>query len=105
MDVVLELFDTFGFDYLWATVLPASATWTSFHPASAAANTTFSSSRELPSAYEYRPAASYYRLSPSRWAYQSALPRDNFFRQWISLYLITWSGPPRHGRRAPTDAT
>ncbi|MCJ1449275.1 MAG: c-5 sterol desaturase [Stictis urceolatum] len=38
----------------------------------------------------YKPASQYLKLEPSQYAYMSALPRDNVWRQGITLYLITW---------------
>ena len=83
MDVVLEVLDTFGFDWLYATLLPASSPFNAgrFHDVS---------NSSLPSML-YKPASQYLKLEPSQYAYMSALPRDNVWRQGITLYLITWS--------------
>ena len=90
MDLVLEFFDTFAFDRLYATVIPASNAWTSVDPKATAVNATFSSRREAPTPYHYQPASQFYSLQPTEWAYKSAWPRDNGYRQLLSLYLITW---------------
>ena len=87
MDIVLEVLDTFLFDRFWSTIYPAS-TWN--HPKNAVkdATTTFSSMRELPTAIHS--STHFFQLAPSRYAYMSEWPRDNIWRQFFSLYLITW---------------
>ncbi|KAI9776055.1 MAG: c-5 sterol desaturase [Peltula sp. TS41687] len=96
MDIVLDVFDTLVLDRLFATVIPASTASASFSSVrdgkfGAMADATFSSMRELPTdgGYQYHPASQYLQLQPSEWAYMSAWPRDNIYRQTISLYLIT----------------
>lgn len=91
MDIVLEVFDTFLFDRFWSSVYPAS---TLNYPNSAVgdAATTLSSMRELPTAIH--PSTQFFQLAPSRFAYMSELPRDNIWRQFLTLYLITWSASP-----------
>ncbi|KAI9881401.1 MAG: c-5 sterol desaturase [Pleopsidium flavum] len=89
MDVVLEVFDTFLFDRLYAKLLPASSLASSYHSLKhEAASTTFSSMREMPTVYHA--ASQFLQLAPSQWAYMSAWPRDNIYRQTLTLYLITW---------------
>ena len=90
MDVVLEVADTFIFDPLYAKLLPA-------YPASAIANATLSSIREEPTAYarphatwQYEPATQFFSTTPSKYAYMSQWARDDWRRQALSLYLITW---------------
>lgn len=89
MDIVLEVADTFVFDRLWATVLPASSP---HHNATA----TFSSVREgatlIPYAKQwvFKPATKYFSFPPSDYAYQSQWTRDVLPRQLINLFLITW---------------
>lgn len=105
MDIVLELLDTLVLDRLYATLLPASAASSSSYfqtikhaTATAIANATFSSRREVPTTrmgvvdwiYHYQPASQYLQLEPSEWAYMSSWPRDSIFRQAISLFFITW---------------
>ena len=89
MDIVLEVFDTFLFDALWATVCPGSHSHDSFKSLQNAASPTFSSSREMATGWP-KPSTQFFRLEPSKYAYMSAWPRDNIFRQGITLYLITW---------------
>ncbi|MCJ1248333.1 c-5 sterol desaturase [Trapelia coarctata] len=88
MDVVLELFDTFLFDRLYASLLPASSVQFAKTSVKHAATSTFSSMREMPTTYNF--ASKFIQFEPSQYAYMSALPRDNIWRQALSLYLITW---------------
>ncbi len=100
MDIVLEVLDAFLFDRVYATLLPASPQAVSIsaakHAAAAAArtaaNATFSSMRELPidAGYQYRPASQYLQVPPSEYAYLSAWPRDNIYRQLASVIFIGW---------------
>lgn len=90
MDIVLEVFDTFLFDPIYATLLPAGA-------AQFAPNGTFSSMRELPTvlpsaaaSWEYKPATQYISFEPGKYAYMSQWTRDDWRRQLLSLYMITW---------------
>ncbi|KAF2798566.1 hypothetical protein K505DRAFT_296264 [Melanomma pulvis-pyrius CBS 109.77] len=88
MDIVLELFDTFVFDSLYAAALPAKSP---VFPA----NSTFSGVGEVPSAYpptawQYAPASDYLSFQPGQAAYMSQWSRDDWKRQFVSLYLITW---------------
>jgi hypothetical protein len=87
MDIVLELFDTYGFDALYATLLPAKT--------GASPNATYSSAREIPtasppSAWQWQPASQYLSFQPRDSAWQSSVPRDDWRRQLFTLYLITW---------------
>jgi lathosterol oxidase len=91
MDIVLELADTFIFDPLYATLLPAAQS-SAFQ-----ANATISSIREEPTGYalphaswQYAPATNLWSIEPSKYAYMSAWSRDDWRRQLVSLYLITW---------------
>jgi lathosterol oxidase len=93
MDIVLEVVDTFIFDGLYAKLLPATNS-------PLAANATFSSIREEPTGFalpaatwQYEPATKYFSIEPSQAAYQSAWPRDDWRRQLLTLYLITWYVP------------
>ncbi|KAI9810968.1 MAG: c-5 sterol desaturase [Pycnora praestabilis] len=92
MDIILEVLDTFAFDRLYATVLPASRAGATVNSLkNVASSTTFSSMREVPTpAYKYHAASQYLHFEPSQWAYMSAWPRDNIYRQSLSLFLITW---------------
>jgi lathosterol oxidase len=90
MDIVLELADTFIFDHLYSNLLPASST-------PLTANASFSSIREEPTGFalpaatwQYEPASKYFSVQPSHVAYESAWSRDDWRRQLLTLYLITW---------------
>jgi lathosterol oxidase len=89
MDIVLEVFDTFLFDAVWATVYPGSPSHPSLKNSQNAASATFSSMREVATARP-KPSTQFFQLEPSKYAYMSAWPRDNICRQGITLYLITW---------------
>jgi len=102
MDIVLEIADTFIFDPLYASLLPAAS------PQSIGANATYSSFRETPTSYavpkptwQYEPSTHYFSITPSKYAYQSAWSRDDWRRQLVSLYLITWYALPIHTRMRP----
>jgi lathosterol oxidase len=91
MDIVLEIADAFIFDPLYATLLPSAA------PKALVANATYSSFREEPTGYalphatwQYEPSTHYFSVEPSKYAYMSAWARDDWRRQAVSLYLITW---------------
>lgn len=90
MDVVLEVFDTFLFDRLYAAALPASAP-SYAHNGVKEATATFSSMREHPTAIAR--TNQLFQLEPSQYAYMSQWPRDNVWRQGLSLYFITWYDP------------
>lgn len=83
MDVVLELSDTFMFDYMYAWLLPAKLHDFPDHAALNASAKAFSQ-------WEYKPATSFISFEPSEAAYKSAWDRDNIFRQSLSLFLILW---------------
>lgn len=87
MDIVLEIADTFVLDRFYATLLPASPL---IHNKGLVKNATatFSSVRELPTAIHG--SGQFFQLEPSRYAHMSSWPRDNVWRQGLSLYLITW---------------
>jgi len=87
MDVVLEVFDTFLGDRLYASLLPA------FKPIQTnafAPNATFSNLIQAAPAYSYHPASQYFSFEPTDLTYMSQWSRDNIFRQGVSLFLITW---------------
>lgn len=92
MDVVLEVFDILVGDRLYATALPATLS-TTLSPALSTfiedANNTLALFGDAQS-FKYQPATSYLYIEPSKYAYMSAWPRDNIYRQAFSLFLITW---------------
>lgn len=83
MDIALELMDNYVFDYAYAYLAPSPA----FKFRNFAANAT---APQALSTWTYKPSSFLFELEPSRYAYMSSLPRDNIFRQYISLFLITW---------------
>lgn len=86
MDVVLEVLDTFVGDYIYATLYPARPAPYDFpNPPS---NDTIG--QQVFSAWTYKPSTNYFSLEPSEYAYMSAWPRDNIWRQSLSLYLTVW---------------
>lgn len=100
MDVVLELLDTYVYDALYANVLPLTPKQLAFSSVSdfagvAEHNATWSSMRELgtPAVYKFEPASQYFSVQPSSYAFMSRWPRDNIYRQAVSLYLTTWYAP------------
>ncbi|KAJ5570347.1 uncharacterized protein N7459_009777 [Penicillium hispanicum] len=90
MDIILELWDTFIGDRLYSMLLPTSLSSAVSFPAFVnAAN----SSLALFGASEpfiYEPATQLIHLEPSKYAYLSAWPRNNIYRQFTSFFLITW---------------
>jgi lathosterol oxidase len=91
MDLVLETFDAVLFDSLYAIVLPVQRL-------DLASNGTYSSLREAPTAapyvaqntWHYKAASQYWSLPPSEYAYMSEWTRDDWRRQLVTLFLITW---------------
>jgi lathosterol oxidase len=93
MDIILELWDTFIGDRLYSSVLPASLSSSVSLPAFA---NVANSSLALFGASEpfvYEPATQMLHLEPSKYAYLSAWPRNNMYRQFTSFFLITWYAP------------
>lgn len=94
MDIVLEIFDTFLFDRIYSTLLPALDRWPLRQTGQNVVSSTFSSLQEgatMVPQYSFQPASKILSFQPSEWAYQSAWPRNNIYRQAISLFLVTWS--------------
>ncbi|KAL8370451.1 hypothetical protein RB595_000700 [Gaeumannomyces hyphopodioides] len=81
MDIILEVTDTFLWDYLYAWALPAPP---------APLGLGLSNSTTIGNGWEYKPSTTAFSLQPSQAAYQSSLPRDNLYRQGFSLFLIIW---------------
>lgn len=95
MDIILEVVDTLLLDRVYATLLPASTSQYLNYKISNATTSTFSSLREgaTPSpqyTYIFEPASRLVSLTPTDWAYMSSWPRDNVYRQGISLFFIVW---------------
>ncbi|KAK0711625.1 hypothetical protein B0H67DRAFT_493504 [Lasiosphaeris hirsuta] len=85
MDVILEVTDTFMFDYMYAWVLPATPAPYDF-PDKVHAN----ASAQAFSSWQYTPSTKLFSIEPSQAAYASAWSRDNVYRQGLSLFLILW---------------
>lgn len=95
MDIVLEVADTFIFDYIYSSLLPAAPL------AFPSSNATFSSVKQEPTSFalpaatwQYEPATKYFSVQPRQAAFESAWPRDDWRRQLLTLYLITWYAVP-----------
>ena len=104
MDVVLELFDTFLLDRVYANVLPRNPAASAFDPVSTIAAslssggffngswdtaTKASSGPFARSQWQYEPASQYFSVQPGEYAYLSRWDRDYMYRQALSLYVIT----------------
>ena len=95
MDVILELFDVFVGDRMYAAALPASLTES---PNWATLIDDYNNTLSLfgnAQTFVYKPATAYLYMEPSKYAYLSVWPRDNIFRQALSLFLITWYETPK----------
>ncbi|KAF2261190.1 C-5 sterol desaturase [Lojkania enalia] len=88
MDIVLEGLDTYLFDVIYATLLPAQS------PIVPGNATTYDSLKSpvgfQPRTWEFIPASEYVSFPPGKYAYMSSWARDDWRRQWLSLFLITW---------------
>lgn len=97
MDVVLEIFDQYVGDRLWAYMLPAfPLVQSALSPSKSdllLPNGTYPSIRQaatgVSSSYTYHPASQYMNLEPSDFAYMSQWNRNNVWRQAASLFGIT----------------
>jgi lathosterol oxidase len=91
MDIVLEVADTFLFDHIYSTILPSHAPQEA--NASLSSITHESMGFIMPKiTWQYEPASKYCSIQPSQAAYESAWSRDDWRRQFVTLYLITWYG-------------
>lgn len=102
MDFVLEIFDTLAFDRLYANLLPISPAVSTFDPISTIAaswkgyaewNATYTQpigGEFARSGWQFEPASSFFHIEPSEYAYMSRWDRDNVYRQFVSLYIVTW---------------
>ncbi|PKY06887.1 hypothetical protein P168DRAFT_265660 [Aspergillus campestris IBT 28561] len=90
MDIALEIWDTFIADRLYASLLPASlsssVTLPGFNNAANSTLSLFGASKP----FAYEPATQWIYLEPSKYAYMSAWPRNNIYRQALSFFLIVW---------------
>ncbi|KIX10485.1 uncharacterized protein Z518_01568 [Rhinocladiella mackenziei CBS 650.93] len=83
MDIVLEIVDTLVLDRVYATLLPAS-------PSSYVSQKSNNATSTAQYTYIYEPASQFISLEPTHWTYSSSWPRDNIYRQAISLFAIVW---------------
>lgn len=94
MDFVLEGFDTYIFDAIYAFLFPWPGSSTGSLKAAAANSTTGSIVGDgrplLTNGYVFQPASKYWQFSPGEKAYLTTWPRDDVWRQAVSLYFITW---------------
>ena len=99
MDLVLEGFDTYLFDPVYASlypVVPKSGALNAFDGNASAAGAILADSGESRyNTWEYKPASQYLSFTPLSWAYESSWQRDDPWRQFISLFVITWYGYPQ----------
>ncbi|RHZ67469.1 hypothetical protein CDV55_107402 [Aspergillus turcosus] len=90
MDIVLEIWDTFIGDRVYSALLPVSlSSEVSLPGLTNAANSSlalFGASKP----FVYEPATQLFHLEPSKYAYLSAWPRNNIYRQFLSFFLIVW---------------
>lgn len=84
MDVVLDLYETFIGDHVYAKLLPA-------HPR-AYDSELFKNTTSFPFGLQcqYEPPTKLFTVRPSPAICESAWPRDNIIRQAINLFLIFW---------------
>lgn len=94
MDYVLSITDNLFFDYLYAKALPAhtdiskAAEVVAEFVNNAAANATLAGASQLIGAND--PFSAFLGVHPTKYAVMSRLDRDDWRRQFISLFLITW---------------
>jgi lathosterol oxidase len=87
MDIALELCDKYIFDHIFAALLPAANV--SYGLDNASMNSTLLE-LSASSTWQYAPATKFFSFQPGEAAYLSQWNRDNIYRQFISLYFITW---------------
>jgi len=103
MDIVLEIFDQYVGDALYASILPAfpQSTLSLGKSDILQPNGTYSSVRQMatmpPTSYTYEPSSQYISqfldLTPSDLAYMSQWSRNHIARQALSLSAITMYVP------------
>jgi lathosterol oxidase len=87
MDIALELLDTFAFDYIYSTLLPAQPV--PYGLKDRMGNGTTLDARSA-SSWQFEPASKMISFQPRDAAYMSQWNRDNIYRQTVSLFCITW---------------
>lgn len=91
MDVVLEAFDAYLFDYVYAFLLPSPVATKLSHGADF--NSTLNNYSDIPSpqnSWQWEPASQYLSFPPGKYAWMSRWSRDDVVRQATTLFLITW---------------
>lgn len=81
MDIVLNVCDTLLFDRVYAWAAPLK----NYQPVVDAATAGFNATKGA-----LDPVSEYFNLLPTEFATASILARDDWRRQFISLWLITW---------------
>ena len=87
MDVALEFCDKYIFDHLYAALLPSTSLSPDINNGLSNSSTWDPKST---SSWQYVPATQFISFEPTQAAYASQWPRDNIYRQGISLFWITW---------------
>ncbi|KAJ5658043.1 uncharacterized protein N7484_001692 [Penicillium longicatenatum] len=90
MDIILELWDTFIGDRMYSALLPNSIASSVSLPGFVNAANSSLSLFGAAEPFIYEPATQLIHLEPSKYAYLSAWPRNNMYRQFTSFFLITW---------------
>ncbi|GFF26618.1 probable C-5 sterol desaturase [Aspergillus udagawae] len=90
MDIVLEVWDTFIGDRVYSALLPVSLSSTVSLPGLTNAANSSLSLFGASKPFVYEPATQLFQLEPSKYAYLSAWPRNNIYRQFLSFFLIVW---------------
>ncbi|OJJ43723.1 hypothetical protein ASPZODRAFT_135732 [Penicilliopsis zonata CBS 506.65] len=90
MDIVLEIWDTFLGDRLYSTLLPLSLQSSVSSPGLVNLSNSTLALFGASSPFVYEPATALFSLEPSQYAYMSAWPRNNIYRQFLSFFLIVW---------------
>ena len=93
MDLLLEVLDTYAFDYVYAKMFPASlaekvpAQWQKMldlHSQNSTMNVVEGVVKPLRDIYGYAP----YLLDFSEYTFQSVLPRHNMIRQVLTMFVV-----------------
>ena len=87
MDIGLEFCDTFIFDHLYAALLPLQPT--PYNLKDGYSNSSMIDIRAA-SPWVHHPTTQFLNFRPRDAAYMSQWTRDNYYRQCMSLFLITW---------------
>lgn len=85
MDIILELVDYYAADQAYASLMPIKLTAFDYIHGN---NNTQATLRR--SAWEYTPSTHLFYLEPTPAAYESIWDRDNMYRQFLTLFLVTW---------------